>query len=1068
MGVQVPLVAPHTHQKYIQSKIYFLLAPIFIFLLRFHYTGMKGLRLFFAVLLVPLVFQAAFADDELDTSRAATRRGTTTTISGTRQKPAPQTTANNKNTSHTTPKRTVPTSGQNTVVRERTTTQQRVSPRGTNTQTVQRTKPAGNTSITPRSGQQKILSRTTTAPVGRTATTQRYTSGATAARTASSTRTAAGTTRTAGTTINRSATRARAGTTTTSIEIGNYQKCRQVFNECMDEFCANKDSQLKRCACSSRISEFNTIKASLAETEEKLLDFSQRLLTVSMDKEDVLATQTQTEGELAFNSQSDNSKSKQMLEEITKKLNNSFNNSDFDQQLNNISLSLNTDAAFDTVDSLAGASTTTKTGVALHNAALPVCREMALEICTPDELAIAESGYQMLIEQDCNTVKKGYQTQADLARKQVFESGALLDMSRLDVYQNKNSDDILSCRTKMLDMLTDSSVCGSDLGKCLDTTGRYIDPSTGQAFLTTELVNLSNLITRPAPDETWMDNENNQRFVTFLNSKKIFLEPAMKHCEDISDYVWELFIEDALAQIKLAQNNKLEEIRQSCTTLTTQCLDNATKSITDFDARALSVFGVQANKTVNAICADIQESCTALINSYSPDNEWSDGMTDISADQTYETILSTCREVGRACIIRTCTSVTGNFGLCESIDKSINRKAIISGSVCWNEVVSCISDADKTALANIKQNHKLTDGNFYNEMYGTDTGDIVNTKSETSELKKCTQVECDGDNCTETKCTYDKCNDKCEDANSDDCYRCRLAERIWGNCESDPATELNDKNSHNRIKTTLTDIASSGTTTETLLEWFAKNTNTADLADNCRDTTCPAGYTLLCGNDCVLSEHIDSSKTYCPIDQFIISGTNSNCCTTETKDTWGNCCRNQGIDINSYSGRTTTTGEKAEIRYGDFNDYTPGDTTICTDPTTLDEKPKAMAKYTVTVNNKPYTYTVYCYGNILTTASQAETNFPNGTELTCEGKVVWIDNNGIYDDKTGTQSVTNHYLNGSTARCYYDDDQSTWVGTGCDWISDNSPANPPAEDLSPNWYVSYQNLTTTDPLKDCQ
>ena len=349
-------------------------------------------------------------------------------------------------------------------------------------------------------------------------------------------------------------------------------------------------------------------------------------------------------------------------------------------------------------------------------------------------------------------------------------------------------------------------------------------------------------------------------------------------------------------------------------------------------------------------------------------------------------------------------------------------------------------------------------------MYGTDTGDIVNTKSETSELKKCTQVECNDDNCTETKCTYDKCNDKCEDANSDDCYKCRLAERIWGNCESDPATELNDKNSHNRIKTTLTDIASSGTTTETLLEWFAKNTNTADLADNCRDTTCPAGYTLLCGNDCVLSEHIDSSKTYCPVDQFIISGTNSNCCTMGTKDTWGNCCRNQGTDINSYSSRTTKTGEKAEIRYGDFNDYTPGDTTICADPTTSDEKPKAMAKYAV--NDK--TYTVYCYGDIITTASQAETNFPSGTELTCNGKVLWIDEDGIYDDKTGTQSITNHYLNGSTARCYYDDDQSTWGSTGCDWISNNSPANPPAEDLSPNWYVSYQDLTDEAPLKDCQ
>ena len=47
---------------------------------------MKGIRLLFAVLLVPLAFQAAFANDETDVSRAATRRGTTTTVTSNRQK----------------------------------------------------------------------------------------------------------------------------------------------------------------------------------------------------------------------------------------------------------------------------------------------------------------------------------------------------------------------------------------------------------------------------------------------------------------------------------------------------------------------------------------------------------------------------------------------------------------------------------------------------------------------------------------------------------------------------------------------------------------------------------------------------------------------------------------------------------------------------------------------------------------------------------------------------------------------------------------------------------------------
>ena len=166
----------------------------------------------------------------------------------------------------------------------------------------------------------------------------------------------------------------------------------------MDEFCANKDSQLRRCACSARVSEFDGIQDQLDQIEDKLLDFNQRLLTVNMDKEDALAISQATEGEIAF-LQEDTSASKELLDEISEKLNTTFDTSSFDANLAPISLSLNREAAFDTVDSLAGASTTSLTGTSLYSAALPVCREMAMEVCTADELDIVESGYQMAIEQ---------------------------------------------------------------------------------------------------------------------------------------------------------------------------------------------------------------------------------------------------------------------------------------------------------------------------------------------------------------------------------------------------------------------------------------------------------------------------------------------------------------------------------------------------------------------------------------------------------------------------------------------------------------------------------------------
>ena len=68
--------------------------------------------------------------------------------------------------------------------------------------------------------------------------------------------------------------------------------------------------------------------------------------------------------------------------------------------------------------------------------------------------------------------------------------------------------------------LSDVAVCGENLYKCLDTTGQYIDPSTGEAFLSEELYNLTNLLREPNSDERWSGISQNENFVKFLNSKK--------------------------------------------------------------------------------------------------------------------------------------------------------------------------------------------------------------------------------------------------------------------------------------------------------------------------------------------------------------------------------------------------------------------------------------------------------------------------------------------------------------------------------------------------------------------
>ena len=690
-----------------------------------------------------------------------------------------------------------------------------------------------------------VISRPATTSASRSATKSTRTTKTVPTKTVSA--------RTASRTSNRAIS--RAGTIDTEklsdIKSKDYSRCKTVYYECMDEFCANKDTNLRRCACSSRIHEFDNIKKQLNDAEDKMLDFNQRLLIVNLDKEDAAAINVATDGELAF-AKTDTSESEKLLQKITKALNTS-GDSKINNDLASISLSLDMDSAWDSVDSLSGIATTAKSGLDLYNAATPVCVEMAREVCSDEELSIAQSGYKLTIQQDCNTVAKSYNSQYNNAMNKIHESSALLDMARLNNYQQRNSDDVLTCKKKMLTQLSDESVCGENLYKCLDTTGQYINPSTGAAFLSKDLYDLTGLLTVPTGDEKWSKIGQNEKFVAFLNSKKKFLEPATEQCQDMADAIWQDFIEDALAQIKLAQNSKIEEIRQSCTTLVSECKINNQTAMADFDARALSTFSVMADTTINAMCSDIEKSCTALLeNSGGGGTDWAAGMSSIAANISYDEIIETCTTVGKDCIIRQCTGTSGNFALCQDFESN-PRHAILTRQACWKEVLACIEQSEN----------------------------VNNIASISTTAYDSTNV-------------YPIC-----DTENDTSNACLLAEKIWGNCEYDPTTPLTtkgiifaDDEINNRYKSENKILApKSGTN---LLQWFAMNTGTADNYDSCNASPCPVNYVQQNGGCYLLVDFVTSDNQRIQtetekIDADFKNGI-TNYCQNGIKDYWGNCC----------------------------------------------------------------------------------------------------------------------------------------------------------------------------------
>ena len=969
---------------------------------------MKGLNLFLAACFVVPMLNGAMADSAKNTTRTPSTRGQQTSTTNTRNSDSVKQRANT----------------QNTVTTARTTTSSKNVIKRNSTDKSRSAAPTRETSVVARTAKKQPT----------TARTAKQTSTKLISRKG----------------LSRSAT----PLTRESVMQRDFGKCRSVFFECMDEFCANKDAQLKRCACSSRNTEFVATQKSLDKVEDKLLDFSQHLLKVNMDPADAAVINQETEGEKAYNETKDKTASKKALDEIAKKLNTSFDSAE--NNMSALSWTLNVDAAFDSVDSLSGTSTTAKNGLGLRNAALPICREVAAEVCSDYDISLVENSYNMAIEQDCNTVKKAYETQTQQARTKVLEGSALLDMTRLNNYQDNNSDDILTCKSKMLNMLSNTNVCVENLTKCLDISGRYINPTTGEAFLSADLINISKLIVRPTNSDSWARTPANAQFVSYLNSKKKYLESATKNCQVIADDVWDVFVEDALAQIKLAQNAKLEEVRQSCTTLLAECLEKANDSLANFDSRALSTFGVATDKTANALCENVKTSCSAVME-YIPDDEnatitadtdWSQGVTDIAAMESYTKIINTCREIGRDCIINSCKSITGNFGLCESIHGSVNRHSILARSACWNQVVNCVAQASDETIKNIRHilpNYGTTPQALYEHTYIIDGDDPVYDVCRQAAPYACSQTTQTGG-----------------DPDNVDCYRCRITEQIWGNCRLIP----------NNIETNHILIPTDPNTT-TLLSWFAKNTHTQDNNDSCAVSICPAGQVevtidtnvicmdpesiITCGNNSILC----STKITTPNSSI------KNCCPGGDGyiDNWGNCCT-QGISTEGIS----------ELSTGLLDATVTASTKICTNAGSI-SKPTLLTAYQY--QNKT-TY-IFCNSVVadITGSAAAQIGCPGGyTILECDGTnntnsfnsncryitPVW-ENAYTYANDYSVNYFINVNADTSNSAPYCASQQSTSPdaqicslvdNSGLSWSAPNNNTTCPTFDNSGAWFIELK------------
>ena len=448
--------------------------------------------------------------------------------------------------------------------------------------------------------------------------------------------------------ITRAATNSSATTMAETKTGAAYTQCKAAYFQCMDQFCALKNDEYRRCSCSSRISDLTAVRKNLVETNEKLSEFTENLDIVGMTAAQATAINTASDGENALTR--DVSASKALLTAIM----NSIRGEDATvggkwSDLNSINLSFDTTNMFglnDTAQVVAAYN-----GVELYNAVYPSCRSAVASDCNDASLQRAVTAYLMAIEQDCNTVQSALETKQKELKTAVREGGAMLDLARVENRKQHNSSDMTTCINEVESAVLSEQVCGANYHKCLDN-GEFIDVSTGAPIA--GVVNFNELgqllkfdFAKDAVDQKLSQNPNNQKFLkNFENKTKKFAADALDKCTEIADTVWAEYLDKALLDIYYAQQSKVKTIQNGCFDLISACYQDKEAAITTAMA-ALIDGGTEISLIPNKIvltqqmCDDYIKSCNGMFGD--------DVIAQYITSQTETDRLAACRAVVQQC-----------------------------------------------------------------------------------------------------------------------------------------------------------------------------------------------------------------------------------------------------------------------------------------------------------------------------------------------------------------------------------------------------------------------------------
>lgn len=262
--------------------------------------------------------------------------------------------------------------------------------------------------------------------------------------------------------------------------------CKAQYTQCMDNYCDVLDENQGRCSCSKNLKNYEKTEEALKAATQALQDVAQQIQYIGLTGDQIETLFTQTEAEVAMQSNTDNTQLKNLISKIGENLVEVKSGA---ASTSTSGLALDFSGVMEGIDFGAGnfdlsiftggtntASINNQRGETLYKTAAARCKASVLNTCSAQgvDVSVITNSYDLEIDKQCLVYERSLEEANENMTNTVRNARAVLQRARLMVDQQKNQFNLLECVQELDKCMQSEFVCGSDYEECLDPTGKYI------------------------------------------------------------------------------------------------------------------------------------------------------------------------------------------------------------------------------------------------------------------------------------------------------------------------------------------------------------------------------------------------------------------------------------------------------------------------------------------------------------------------------------------------------------------------------------------------------------------